>query len=92
MSDWAEEFDVVVFGFGGVEHHAAGHASIVCDYRTGRLPPYDAESLDPQAELATSGFGRINASHRSVVAQPPKTISTADLADAAPRRRPTAQA
>jgi hypothetical protein len=38
MSDWAEEFDVVVFGFGGVEHHAAGNASIVCDYRTGRLP------------------------------------------------------
>jgi hypothetical protein len=39
MSDWAEEFDVVVFGFGGVEHHAAaGNASIVCDYRIGRLP------------------------------------------------------
>lgn len=38
MSGWAEEFDVVVSGFGGVEHHAAGNASIVCDYRTGRLP------------------------------------------------------
>jgi hypothetical protein len=31
MSGCAEEFDVVVFGFGGVEHHAAGNASIVCD-------------------------------------------------------------